>query len=62
MLFARGYATGQRKTPGRRHSELPHPWASQPVISDFLKACADLRKPSPVALEGWKLTGGTCTP
>ncbi|HBT4578800.1 TPA: type 4b pilus protein PilO2 [Klebsiella pneumoniae] len=42
--------------------ELPHPWASQPVISDFLKACADLRKPSPVALEGWKLTGGTCTP
>ncbi len=36
--------------------ELPHPWASQPVISDFLKACADLRKPSPVALEGWKLT------
>lgn len=42
--------------------ELPHPWASQPVISDFLKACADLRKPSPVALEGWILTGGTCTP
>ena len=42
--------------------ELPHPWASQPVISDFLKACSALQKPSPVALEGWKLTGGTCTP
>lgn len=42
--------------------ELPHPWASQPVIRDLLKACSDLRKPSPVALEGWKLTAGTCTP
>lgn len=42
--------------------ERPHPWASQPVISDFLKACADLKRPSPVALGGWKLTKGTCTP
>ncbi|EDR5178447.1 type 4b pilus protein PilO2, partial [Salmonella enterica] len=42
--------------------ELPHPWATQPLISDLLKACADLRKPSPVALGGWKLTEGFCTP
>lgn len=42
--------------------ELPHPWATQPLISDLLKACADLRKPSPAALGGWKLTEGFCTP
>ncbi|EBD5982016.1 pilus assembly protein PilO, partial [Salmonella enterica] len=42
--------------------ELPHPWATQPLISDLLKACADLRKPSPVALGGWKLAEGFCTP
>ncbi|EDP8924101.1 type 4b pilus protein PilO2 [Salmonella enterica subsp. enterica serovar Hadar] len=42
--------------------ELPHPWATQPLISDLLKACVDLRKPSPVALGGWKLTEGFCTP
>ncbi|WP_149806700.1 type 4b pilus protein PilO2, partial [Salmonella enterica] len=34
----------------------------QAVMSDFLKGCAVLRKASPGALEGWKLTGGTGTP
>ncbi|WP_249923302.1 type 4b pilus protein PilO2 [Escherichia coli] len=36
--------------------------ASQPVISDFLKACADLRKPSPVALGRLETYRWKCTP
>lgn len=43
--------------------ELPHPWASLPGVHDMLSACRELiRHPGPVALEGWRLAGGECTP
>ncbi|ECC3917807.1 pilus assembly protein PilO, partial [Salmonella enterica subsp. diarizonae] len=43
--------------------ELPHPWASLPGVHDMLSACRQLiRYPGPVALEGWRLAGGECTP
>ncbi|EJF5840313.1 type 4b pilus protein PilO2 [Salmonella enterica] len=59
-IAARSRLMFHDKTPA---PELPHPWASLPGVHDMLSACRQLiLHPGPVALDGWRLAGGECTP